>query len=291
MDPITLAGFVTVVLLGGLNLVAVKFSNRGLPPFYGAAVRFLIAAGLMFAFVLIRKIPLPRGSQILATLIYGALGFAGFYAFGYWALVTLPAGVAGVLAASVPLITVLLASWQKVETLTARSLIGSVIAIAGIALMVGSPSGGVITLGAVLAVLAAAACDAEAWIVVKKIPTGDPVSTNALAMAFGAVLLFALSLVAGETWTVPTDTVTLATLAYLIVLGSIVLFVVYLRTVKRWTASGMSYMFVLMPLVAAIVGYWLLDEPITRGVVLGGLIVLLGVYVGALSRSRASEGN
>jgi len=189
----------------------------------------------------------------------------------------------------VPLITVLLASWQKVETLTARSLIGSVIAIVGITLMVGSPSGGVITLGAVLAVLAAAACDAEAWIVVKKMPTGDPISTNAVAMAFGAVLLFALSLVAGEPWTVPTDTVTLATLAYLIVLGSIVLFVVYLRTVKRWTASGMSYMFVLMPLVAAIFGYWLLDEPITTGVVLGGLIVLLGVYVGALSRSRTSE--
>ncbi|MEX2552415.1 MAG: EamA family transporter [Actinomycetota bacterium] len=284
-----MAGFVTVVLLGGLNLVAVKFSNQGLPPFYGAAVRFLIAAALMFAFVLIRRIPLPKGRELTATMIYGVLGFAGFYAFGYWALVTLPAAAAGVLIASAPLITVLLASWQKVETLTARGLTGAVLTILGIAVMVGSPTGGVVTLGAVLAVLAAAACDAEALIVVKKMPTGDPVSTNAVAMMFGAILLFALSLVARERWSVPTDTVTLAALAYLVVLGSIALFVVYLRTLKRWTASGMSYMFVLMPVVAAVLGYWLLDEPITQGVVLGGLIVLLGVYVGALSGGRASE--
>ena len=218
-------------------------------------------------------------------MIYGVLGFAGFYAFGYWALVTLPAAVAGVLIASAPLITILLASWQRVETLTARSVIGAVLAILGIAVMVGSPTGGVITLGAVLAVLAAAACDAEALIVVKKMPTGDPVSANAVAMLVGAILLFALSLLAGERWSVPTDIVTVAALAYLVVLGSITLFVLYLRTLKRWTASGMSYMFVLMPLVAAIFGYWLLDEPITSGVVLGGAIVLLGVYVGALSRS------
>jgi drug/metabolite transporter (DMT)-like permease len=57
-----LAVFVAVVLVGGTNFVAVRFSNRELPPFWGAGLRFLIAGVLLVAFALGRRIPLPLGS-------------------------------------------------------------------------------------------------------------------------------------------------------------------------------------------------------------------------------------
>jgi drug/metabolite transporter (DMT)-like permease len=97
-----------------------------------------------------------------------------------------------------------------------------------------------------------------------------------------------LSRIWGERWTIPSDRVTLTALAYLVLLGSVVLFIIYVWTIKRWTASGMSYMFVLMPIVASVVGAWLADEPVSAPVVIGGLIILAGVYFGALSGKQKS---
>jgi hypothetical protein len=67
-----------------------------------------------------------------------------------------------------------------------------------------------------------------------------------------------------------------------VVLGSIVLFVTYHFVLRRWTASGTSYVFVLFPVVAVAFAALFQDERITLGLVVGGLLVIAGVYVGAL---------
>jgi drug/metabolite transporter (DMT)-like permease len=282
-DPLTLAGFGAVVLLAGSNLVVVRLSNRGLPPFFGAGIRFLAASLLLFAWIVVRRMPLPTRRELPGTLLFGVLGFAGFFAFGYWALVYLPAGIAGTLAASVPLLTMLFAAAHGLEALTLRGLAGSGIAMAGIAVMLGAPSAAGVALGPVLSVLAAAACDAEANVVVKKLPLGHPVTTNAVAMLAGSLILLAMSAIVRESWFLPGDASTRGALIFLVTLGSVVLFVLFLWTIKRWTASGMSFMFVLMPVVATVLGIFILDEPVTAAGVAGGALVLAGVYVGALS--------
>ncbi|HEX2149313.1 MAG TPA: EamA family transporter, partial [Actinomycetota bacterium] len=93
-DLLTLAGFAAVVLLAGSNLVVVRLSNRGLPPFFGGGIRFLAASVLLFGWVAVRKLRLPTRRELPGTLLFGLLAFAGFFAFGYWALVYLPAGIA-----------------------------------------------------------------------------------------------------------------------------------------------------------------------------------------------------
>jgi drug/metabolite transporter (DMT)-like permease len=153
-DPKTLLGFGAVALLAGSNLVAVRFSNRGIPPLFGAGFRFLLASILLSAWIAARRIPLPAKSELPGTALLGLLGFAGFFAFGYWALVYLPAGVASVLVASVPLLTVLLAAAHRLERVTVRGLAGATVAIAGIAVMLGMPSAANVALGPALAVLA-----------------------------------------------------------------------------------------------------------------------------------------
>jgi drug/metabolite transporter (DMT)-like permease len=71
-------------------------------------------------------------------------------------------------------------------------------------------------------------------------------------------------------------------LAYMVVLGSGPVFVLYLVVVRLWSASRAAYTFVLIPLVTVLLSAWIDDEPIGAGLVLGGLLVLAGVYVGAL---------
>jgi drug/metabolite transporter (DMT)-like permease len=288
-DPLTLAGFGAVVLLAGSNLVVVRLSNRGLPPFFGAGIRFLAASVLLFGWVLVRRLPLPTRRELPGTLLFGLLGFAGFFAFGYWGLVYLPAGIAGTLAASVPLLTLFFAAAQGLERITLRGLAGGAIAMVGIAVMLGAPSAAGVAIGPALSILAAAACDAEANVVVKKFPLGHPVATNAVGMLAGSFILLALSAITRESWLLPADLSTWWALAYLVTLGSVALFVLFLWTIKRWTASGMSFMFVLMPVVATVLGFLVLDEPVTAGAVAGGLLVVLGVFVGALSGPAGAD--
>lgn len=282
----TLAGFGVVVLLAGSNLVVVRLSNRELPPFFGAGIRFLPASVLLFGWVLARRLPLPSRRELPGTLLFGLLFFAGFFAFAYWALVYLPAGIAGTLAASVPLLTLFFAAAQGLEKIALRGLTGGVIAVAGIAVMLGAPTAAGVAIVPALSILAAAACDAEGNVVVKKLPLGHPVSTNAVGMMVGSLILLALSAVYRESWSLPSAASTWWALAYLVTLGSIALFVLFLWTIKRWTASGMSYMFVLMPVVATILGIFILDEPTTPSAAAGGLLVLIGVFVGALWPQR-----
>jgi drug/metabolite transporter (DMT)-like permease len=112
---------------------------------------------------------------------------------------------------------------------------------------------------------------------------------NALGMAVGGVILLVLSFVSGEPHAAPRQNATWVGLAYLVLLGSIVLFLTYLFVLRRWTASGTSYVFVLFPVVAVAFAALFQDERITLGLVLGGLLVMVGVYVGALLHVGRSE--
>ena len=286
-DTSVLAAFVAMVLIGGNNVVAVRLSDRGLAPLYGAGLRFVAAAVLLFTVLLLRGIPLPTREQLKGTLLYGLLGFAISYAFAYLAMVSLSSGVAAVVLGSVPLITLFLAVAHRVEQFRLRGLIGGTIAIVGIIALIGIPSNAHVPIGALLLIIGGAFGAAESSVVLKKYPTGHPMATNAVAMGFGGILLLAISFAAREPWSLPATAATWASLVYLVVPGSIGLFALFLFTLKRWPASRVSYLFVLSPIVASVSGAALAGETVTAAIVVGGLIVLAGVYVGALSQPRA----
>ena len=71
---------------------------------------------------------------------------------------------------------------------------------------------------------------------------------------------------------------------YLVPVGVLV-FVLYLVVLRHWEASRAAYEFVLIPVVTVALSTWLDDEPLGVGLLLGGPLVLIGVYVGALRRT------
>ena len=288
-DGVTLAAFAAVSLMGGTNFVAVKFTVRELSPFWGAGSRFVVAALILFAIVAIRRLPLPRGKGLLGAVLFGLLSFTAFYALTYYAIQRLPAGIASILGASVPLLTFAFAVTHRLERFRWRGLVGAVVAVAGIAILAGGAGEGSIHLPSVFAMLAGAACGAEAGIILKRFPGNDPVTTNAVAIGVGGVLLLALSAIAGESIGLPTRPVTWTAQIYLATLGTVGLFILYVFALGRWTASGMSYLFVMMPIVAVILSSFVLDEPITLRFAISAALVLLGTYIGALSGTRAAR--
>lgn len=124
--------------------------------------------------------------------------------------------------------------------------------------------------------------------VAKRRASTHPVVMNFVGMGVGSVALLAVSAVSGERWTPPRERTTILAFVYLVA-ASVVMFVLVLIVVRRWTASASAYIFVLMPVVAVGLGALLADEPITTSTVVGGVVVLAGVYIGALSRNRTAD--
>jgi drug/metabolite transporter (DMT)-like permease len=267
--------------------LAVRLSNLALPPFWGAGLRFTLAALGFSALMSVLRVPPPRGRALWQMAGYGVLGIAGFYALLYWALLTVTAGVATVVLALVPLVTVLLAAAQGLERLRLRSGIGGLVAVAGIAWLTLEPGHGSLPLGALLALLAAVACVSQSVIVAKRLQRHHPAAINAVALFTGAAVLLALSAAVGERWSLPQRPEAAWALVYLVTLGSIGLFLVLLTVVRRWTASATSYLFVLFPIATMVLEALLLAEPITFAMAGGALVVMFGVWLGAFAPARA----
>jgi drug/metabolite transporter (DMT)-like permease len=287
-DRRILLAFASVVLLAGSNIVAVRFSNRELDPFWGAGLRFLGASLILWALVARGRYPLPRGRALGGAFVYGILSFLIAYAFFYWGSQEVPAGLGGTIMASVPLLTVMFAAAHRLEPLRFRGVIGAVIALTGIAIMSSGALSGDVSLISVLAVMVAAAAASESGIVLKLLPSAHPVVTNAIGMSVGAVLLLLLSSIAGEAWGAPKSPSVWGAIVYLAV-ASPFLFMLVVYVIQRWTATGASYQFVLFPIVSVIGGALLLGEDVTLSLLLGAPFVLAGVYIGALSRWDSSE--
>jgi drug/metabolite transporter (DMT)-like permease len=281
-DRVALISFIVGSVLAGGNAVAVRFSNRELDPLWGAGLRFAIATLVLAAIVALMRLPLPRGKALAGAALYGALNFGGAFALAYYALLHIHAGFGQTLLALVPLVTLLLAVVERQERFRLAAAVGSLIALAGVAVLSRARVGGAVPPLALLAAVGATVCFAQAAVVVRWFPKGHPVTTNAVGMATGAVLLLLGSLMAGDRWILPQRPATWVALGYVVAVGSVIVFVLYLVVLRYWSASRAAYTFVIIPFVTVALSAWLDQEPLGLGLLVGGPLILLGVYVGAL---------
>jgi len=278
----TVAAFLVGAALAGGNAVAVRFSNRGLDPLWGAGLRFALAAAIFLGLVLVLGLSFPRGRALAGAVLWGLIQFTATFALMYYAFVELHAGFGQILLALVPLLTVLLAAAQGEEPLRVQSFAGALMALVGVTIMTSASLEGSVPILSVLAGLGGAFCFAESAVLVRLLPPVHPVTMNAVGMTAGAGALLIGAAVIGESFVLPDDASTWTALVYLVTLGSVGVFLLYLFVLGRWTASRVAYSFLLSPIVSILLSAWLDDELVGWGLVFGGLLVLGGVYVGAL---------
>lgn len=283
-DRTALAAFLAMSVLAGGNAVAIRFSNRELDPLWGAGLRFALAASLLAAVMALLRVAAPRGRALAGAVLYGTIGIGGAFAFAYYGLVHIHAGLGQTLLAIVPLATLFLAVLQRQERFRAGAVVGGVLALAGIAVMSNATFQEDVPVLSLFAVLGGAVCFAQAAVVVRRFPPVHPVAMNGVGMATGAALLLAGALLARESYELPQRWETWLAIAYVVPVGSVLVFVLYLVVLRYWEASRASYEFVLIPVITVALSIWLDNEPLGLGLLLGGPLVLAGVYVGALRR-------
>jgi drug/metabolite transporter (DMT)-like permease len=279
--------FVLFILVGGGASVAIRITYAELAPFWAAASRFILAALVFWALAFFKRIPFPKGRALVGALLFGTLTVGLAFLLISWGLVATPASRYQILMATVPLLTVFLSALHGIEAISLRGVLGSLLAVGGIAITVGGASTSELSIPHVAAILLAAVFIAEGGVLIKKFPPNPPIMTNAIAMTVGGIILGLASLVSGEPWTIPTLTSTWIAFIYLVVFVTIVVFLLYMFVLGKWSASRTSYGFVLVPLVTIVVASSVVGEEITLNFLVGAGFVLVGVLVGALLPSKA----
>jgi drug/metabolite transporter (DMT)-like permease len=279
---LVLVAFVAEAILAGGNSVAIRISNRELDPLWGAAMRFALAGALITSVMASMHISVPRGRLLAGAVTFGLFQFAGAFGLYYFALVEIQAGLGQTLLALVPLATLILAVVQGLERVRVASLFGAMIGLLGVAVISLDPLQGSVSLVSMLAVLGSVMCFAQALVIIRRLPPIHPVALNTVGMIVSVPALVAASLIAGERLSLPSLPETWVALGYVAAVGSVVVFLLHVYVAQHWGASRTAYVMLLIPVVTVALSVWLDDEPVVAGLVTGGLLVMLGVYVGVL---------
>jgi len=277
----TVAAALACAVLAGGNAVCIRVSNRELSALWGAGLRFSLAGAVLLVVVQVRQVALPQGRAFVGAAVFGLLNFAGAFSLGYYGLVHIEAGVGGAILALVPLATLLFAVAHRQETLRPHAVVGGVLAVLGVAAISQASLGEAVPLSAVLALLGSVACFAEAAVLVRRFPPVHPLAMNAVGMTLAGAVLVAGAVAIGDPIALPRHATTWMALAYLVPIGSIAVFQLYVAVLGRWPASRAVYIDVVIPVVTAVLSAVILDERVGPELAGGGFLILLGVYLGA----------
>jgi drug/metabolite transporter (DMT)-like permease len=284
-DRLTFFAFFLTALLGGGNSVAVRFSNVELAPFWGATIRLSASALLFWLIVWLWQIAVPQRSDALVLLLTGFFAVGVSFGLLYFGFVKLQASLGSVIIAMGPLMTFFLAVIHRIESFRLQSLLGGVIALIGISIAVRAQLGADIPVLSILALIAGSAISAEGNVILKILsPKSHPMATNALTLSSGVIFLSVTTFLVGETHNIPELPATWIAIAYTVIPGSVILFYLFVWILSRWSASATSYVIMLFPIVATTAGSLLAGEKITLTFILGGTLVLIGVWIGALMK-------
>lgn len=280
---IVLAFFAIYVIWGSTYLLN-KIAVSELPPFKLAAIRFVSAGLIIFIIARISGIRITiTKPQLKNTIIAGFL----FLTFGngvvVWALQFVDSGFAALEISAQPLVVLILMRIIHGKKISSMSLIGVVLGFIGIFLLV-SQKELVSQEGQVVGMITIFACMlswAYASIFVGKadLPKNSLVNTG-YQMLTGGIMLGLVSLVLGETWTLPTSWSTHVqwSMVALTLFGSIVAFTAFNYLLKEVSPEKVATSTYVNPIIALVLGWWILNEHISLQSIIAAVILLTGVY-------------
>ena len=266
--------------------------DQGVPPLAMVALRAIIAAVAIFAYLQFVRRAIPRGRDewktgLVMSLFNLTLPFI-LFTLGYQYA---SAGFMGLLAALLPLATAVFAHFLLPDDpLYSGKVLGLVVALAGVVFLSVTGDSGLEEGGRPLLALglgvSAVVCIGMANIYAKKRSASyDPAEVTGMQFAIGAVLLIVVTAVF-EGW--PSEITALGWLlvAYLALVGSVLPFLTYYWVLKHVTVTKAQIIAYLVPLVALTSGIVVLDEKLEIGIAVGGTLILLGVIITGAAERR-----
>jgi drug/metabolite transporter (DMT)-like permease len=249
--------FVLVALIWGSTWYVITGQIHAVPPSWSIVYRFGIAAPAMFVVALAMRNPLSMSGRGHAlALLLGLTQFCGNFNFVYRAEQHLTSGVAAVMFGMLMVPNALLARWWLGQAVTRRFLLGSAVAIAGVALLLVHEAhvarlGGNVLLGVALAL--GGLMSASIANVGQATGTGraQPMITLlAFSMLYGTLIDAALAFALAGPPVIPSTPEFWAGTAWLALAGSVVTFPLYWSIVRAIGPGRAAYNGVLVIVIA-----------------------------------------
>jgi drug/metabolite transporter (DMT)-like permease len=266
----------------GSSFMFIKVAVRELAPAEVVFGRVLIGALTLLAFIPFtlgwRRTTADVRRFIVPLTVLAVVNVCIPFWLLAWSEKRLDSGLAGILQASMPLFTALLAlRFSRGERVTGARLVGVMVGFLGVVLLVGAqPRGDVLS---ALAVLLTAFCYAVA-VLYAGARLGE---AHTLVTSFGSLAIATLLVLPLGVAQLPGHVPSWKVIGSLLALGSLGLAVAYLLYFAIIVGSGASYAALvtyLVPALALAYGAIFLDEPITASALGGLALILVGVALG-----------
>lgn len=290
--------FAAIYLIWGSTFLAIRFAIETIPPILMGGFRFLTAGGLLYLWSRTRGRPRPSFHDVKSAAMIGLLMVVVGNGMVIWAEQYVPSGLAAVFVATGPLWLVMLDWWLSGrKPLGSSTVIGLVLGFSGvIALSVQggglAPSESARTMVYVCAVLLTLSTLgwASGSMVARRLKMKTSLTmTLSLQMMLGGSMMLALGSIAGEWSDVNPSAVTLkslASLAYLIVMGTLVAYSAYVWLIRESTPAKVGTHGYVNPVVAVFLGWGVAGEPLSLGTLVATATILAGVALINLPGAR-----
>ena len=288
--------FAIIYFVWGSTFLFIRVGVREVPPFLFASMRFLVAGGVLFAWMRLKGTPSPSRREWISATILATCIFVFDYGLLFWAEQHVPSGIAAVMMATIPffmaLSEILILRTQK---LTFRLALALLVGIGGVSVLVSRSLSlrlgetPIDPAGAVALVIAAISWSIASSLTRKlALPESKAMSSGAQMLA-GGILLAIVAAILGEFRGFRVQSVSGSAwfaLAYLIVAGSLIGFTAYVWLIHHESPTKVGTYAYVNPVVAVIVGYFLGGETVGPRTLLGTLLVLVSVVVITTTRAR-----
>jgi drug/metabolite transporter (DMT)-like permease len=277
-----LLSFFAIYILWGTTFLAIRIAVEELPPLFAAGARFFTAGILLYAFMRVKGEAKPTGVQWRSLTIMALLMFVAEYGPLFWAEKYVPSGVVSVLAATLPILTLILEMLiLRQQRMRPMLAVASVLGFVGVAVLLVPAGRQHLAIVPCFAILAGATTWSLGSVLTRsmKLPKSRPITAGA-AMMLGGAMLLALSAGFGEMHPFPHITLrALGALLYLIVFGSLLAFTAFVWLLAHMPATRVSSHAYVNPIVAVALGYFMAGEVITGRILAGTALVLISVFL------------
>jgi drug/metabolite transporter (DMT)-like permease len=273
-----------VCFFWGTTYLAIRVGLESFPPTLFAGLRFIVAGVVLF-FVMSRQ----RNARLPLGREWFDLGVVGLMLLGIgngavvWAEQWVPSGMAALLVATSPFWAAALARIEgDGERVGLRGLLGMAVGFGGLAMLVGPQLFGAELNGKYLLGVVIIQVGCFFWqagsVYAKRRPTGvSPLMASSVQMLWAGLILTLAGTLIGEWGAMRFSGRSAGALLYLIVFGSIVAYSAYMYAIQKLPLPLVSTYSYVNPIVALVLGWLVLSEPLGWREGGAALVILLGV--------------
>lgn len=275
--------FLCVCLSWGTTWLGIKMAVESVPPLTASGLRFLIAFPLFLSFALLRRDPIvfppgTRGFFVFVTLFYFGVPY---YLLNYGET-HVSSGLTSLLFSCMPVFILAFSAVFLKERIYLSQIVGIAIGFGSLYMILqaqGLRVDHAEFLG-VLAILAAALMHALCYVVTKKNGAQISVITyNTLPIGIAGLMLFVLGLAVEEPQFAAVTARSWWALVYLGICASVGGFLAYFVLLKRLSPVVLSFVFIIFPVFAVIIGSWYEGQVISPELALYSALLLVGFAI------------